>query len=156
MIYRTPLAVLAGAVTLGGPMTVSESRAEANDGCPAEVASAAPEQTEARLSGIVVAPNHRLAIFAVSDGKAVIRSEGDTLNGWRLDSISTMAVSVSGPGGTRTLEPRPGRDLLKPAQLSLETGPDTTIEASQPTMPTAGGPRTGSAAPLSPLRPLGH
>jgi len=137
-------------------MTASDSRAEANSGRPADAASTAPEQTEARLSGIVVAPNHRLAIFAVPDGKAVVLSEGDTLNGWRLDSISAMAVSVSGPGGIRTLEPRPGRDLLKPAPLGPENLPDPTIDAPQPMMPTAGGARTGHTAPLSPLRPLGH
>src|SRR5262249_61880049 len=56
-----------------------------------------------RLTGIVIQPDQRLAIFKVTGAETRILSAGQTLNAWKIDSISPEGVSLSGPGGTRTL-----------------------------------------------------
>ncbi|MBV9826556.1 MAG: hypothetical protein JO001_12935 [Alphaproteobacteria bacterium] len=115
------------------------------------------ELNDVRLSGIVVEPDRRLAIFAVPGGKAMVRGEGEELNGWRLDSISEIAVSLSGPGGARTLEPRPDQTLVRsaparPVPAAVSAAPPQP--ASAPPTPGGGGtPRL--TGPLRPLRPSG-
>src|SRR5712691_8040802 len=42
---------------------------------------------DVRLTGIVMEPERHLAIFAVPGAKPLIRSEGETMKDWRLDSI---------------------------------------------------------------------
>jgi general secretion pathway protein N len=69
-------------------------------------ATADPGLTDTRLTGIVTEPDRRLAIFAITGGKPVVLTEGETVSGWRIDSISPREVSVSGPGGTKILQPR--------------------------------------------------
>jgi len=74
-----------------------------------------PEVSGVRLTGIVIQPDRRIAIFAASGTKPFVRSEGETLNEWQLDSITPLAVTLSGPAGTRTLAPRPDLNLVRPA-----------------------------------------
>src|SRR5712691_9635318 len=69
-------------------------------------AAADPGLTDTRLTGIITEPDHRLAIFAVAGAKPVALTEGETVSGWRIDSISPREVSVSGPSGTKILQPR--------------------------------------------------
>jgi hypothetical protein len=47
-------------------------------------------------------------------GRPVVRTEGDTLNDWYLDSIAPDQISLSGPAGTRTPEPRADPALARP------------------------------------------
>lgn len=85
---------------------------------PAEKASAAsadPELPDVRLTGIVMEADRHLAIFAVSGGKPLVRAEGESLKEWRLDSVSPTEVSLSGPGGLRTLTPKTDPNLVRPA-----------------------------------------
>src|SRR5437762_2681333 len=70
---------------------------------------------DVRLSGIVIEPDRRIAIFAVNGTKAVVLSEGEALKDWRIDSISPQEVSLSGPAGTMTLKPKPDANLVRPA-----------------------------------------
>src|SRR3984893_5138732 len=70
---------------------------------------------DVRLSGVVIEPDRRIAIFAVNGTKSVVLSEGEALNDWRIDSISTQKVSLSGPAGTNTLKPKPDANLVRPA-----------------------------------------
>src|SRR5207302_5519189 len=62
---------------------------------------------EVRLTGIVIEPDRRVAIFVPNGRKPILREEGETLGEWRIDSISPQAISLTGPAGTRTLEPKP-------------------------------------------------
>ena len=80
---------------------------------------------DVRLTGIVIEPDRRIAIFAVNGTKSVALSEGETLNDWRIDSISPQQVSLSGPGGTMTLKPKPDADLIRRA-------PPAAVPTSQP------------------------
>ena len=70
---------------------------------------------DVRLSGIVIEPDRRIAIFAVNGTKAVVLSEGEALKDWRIDSISPQEVSLSGPAGTMTLKPKSDANLVRPA-----------------------------------------
>lgn len=97
---------------------------------------------DVRLTGIVVEPDRRLAIFALSgQTKPLTLSEGEALNGWRLDNIVPEQVSLTGPGGTTTLEPKPDAKLVR--QVRLPAAP------AQPQAATPAGP---AAAPPGPAR----
>jgi hypothetical protein len=71
-----------------------------------------------RLTGIVVESERHLAIFAVPGGKPLARTEGETINEWRLESVSPKRVSLSGPSGTMTLEPKSDPHLARPKQFA--------------------------------------
>src|SRR5579862_7154411 len=66
-----------------------------------------------RLSGIVIEPGHHLAIFAVPDAKPMVRSEGEMINEWRLDSITPEEVVLSSPAGTASLQPKIDASLVR-------------------------------------------
>jgi hypothetical protein len=96
-----------------------------------------------RLTGILIMPDQHFAIFAKSDGKPLVRSEGEMISDWHIDTIAAQSISLSGPAGTTTLEPKADPNL---ARLQL---------ASHPTVPTP--PPVASSkpspAPNAPVRP---
>lgn len=71
-----------------------------------ESTTADPELSTARLTGIVLEPDRRIAIFAVPNGKPLVVSEGEMIDGWRVDAITPRNVSLSGPTGATTLVPK--------------------------------------------------
>lgn len=82
----------------------------------------APDDTLAnmRLTGIVTEPGKRLAIFDVSGTKPLAVKEGEELSGWRIEAITPSGVSLTGPGGTKTLQPKPSLKLTRsPARPGL-------------------------------------
>ena len=66
-----------------------------------------------RLTGIVTEPEHHVAIFAVNGAKPLKVTEGEAVSGWRIESITPREVSLSGPGGTKTLEPKLDPNLVQ-------------------------------------------
>jgi len=72
---------------------------------------------EVRLSGIVIEPDRRIAMFAVNGAKSVVLSEGEPLKDWRVESISPQGVLLNGPAGTMTLKPKPDANLVRPAAV---------------------------------------
>src|SRR3984893_16874344 len=58
-----------------------------------------PGLTDVRLTGIVIEPDRHTAIFAVKGEKPLVRSEGETVNAWHLDSIAQQEVTLTGPAG---------------------------------------------------------
>src|SRR5271155_1759546 len=69
---------------------------------PSDQATAASRPVEEelpnlRLTGIVIEPSRHLAIFAVPGAKPLVRSEGEMVDDWKLDSIGPRQVSLSGP-----------------------------------------------------------
>jgi hypothetical protein len=97
--------------------------------------------TDARLTGIVTTPRHRMAIFAVSGDKPLKVAEGDAVSGWRVESITPREVSLSGPSGTKTLQPKIDPNLAPPP------GPIAQAGGRVPTPPTAGRPRVPMPGP---------
>jgi general secretion pathway protein N len=68
---------------------------------------------DTRLTGIVTEPGHHVAIFAVNGAKPLRLTEGEAVSGWRIESITPREVSLSGPGGTKTLEPKLDPNLVQ-------------------------------------------
>lgn len=120
---------------------------------------AAPDQptdldlAEVRLTGIVMDPDRHIAIFAISGAKPMVRSEGETMKDWRLDSISPGEVVLTGPAGTRTLQPKTDTSL---ARRAPQPPPAAARPAPNPAAAQAGGPAAGArpvpgAAPQKPV-----
>jgi general secretion pathway protein N len=76
--------------------------------------AAADDLADARLTGIVTTPGHRIALFAVSGDKPLKVAEGDAVSGWRIENITPREVSLSGPSGTKTLQPKIDPNLAPP------------------------------------------
>jgi hypothetical protein len=64
------------------------------------------ELTNARLTGIVTEPGHRIALFALPGPKTVVIGKGGVVGGWHIERITPQDVALNGPGGTATLRPR--------------------------------------------------
>jgi len=94
-----------------------------------------------RLTGIVTEPEHHLAIFAVNGATKPLRlTEGEAVSGWRIENITPHEVSLSGPGGTKTLEPK-----LDPNLVQQAPAPPANLGARQPPQPPA--PNPGARQP---------
>jgi hypothetical protein len=102
-----------------------------------------PELPNLRLTGIVIEPEHHLAIFAVPGGKPLARVEGETINEWRLESVGPNQVSLSGPTGITILEPKSDPNLARPREAAQRT-----LVSAQPAAP--GGVRPPQVAPAKP------
>ena len=106
---------------------------------------------DTRLTGIVIAPGHRIAIFAPLGTKAVTVSEGELVSGWRVERITARQVSLTGPDGTRTLQPKFDPNLAPPQP------PPAVAPGNAPPAPVS--PALGPTAlrpqfpPLPPNRP---
>jgi hypothetical protein len=112
---------------------------------------------DTRLTGIVTEPGHHVAIFAVNGAKPLRLSEGEAISGWRIESITPREVSLSGPGGTKTLEPKLDPNLAQPPP---GPNPAPTAGARLPTPPAAAQPvaptvqrRPGAPPGVVPGRP---
>ena len=115
--------------------------------------AAAPDSTtnsdlaDMRLTGIVTEPDHHVAIFAVNGAKPLRVTEGEAVSGWRIESITPHEVSLSGPGGTKTLEPKLDPNLVQQ--------PPPQPPAANPIAPGARGPARPAPAAALPPRPPG-
>jgi general secretion pathway protein N len=109
---------------------------------------------DTRLTGIVTAPGRRFAIFAVSGDKPLRVAEGEAVSGWRIESITPREVSLSGPSGTKTLQPKIDPNLASPqgqSPIANAAGrrPNQPIPSAAPgrsapsPVPAAGPPRPG-------------
>jgi hypothetical protein len=113
----------------------------------------ADDLADARLTGIVTTPAHRIAIFAVSGDKPLKVAEGDAVSGWRIESITPREVSLSGPTGNKTLQPKLDPTLAPPPGQPPIGQPG----GRGPPTPAAGRPRVPvpGAAPAVALPPQG-
>ena len=130
---------------------------------PAQVAAndgaISSDLADTRLTGIVTEPGHQVAIFAVNGAKPLRLTEGEAVSGWRIESITPREVSLSGPGGTKTLEPKLDPSLAQPPPGST---PTANPAARLPAPPTAAQPgpaanvlrRPGVPPGQSPRRPF--
>ena len=80
-------------------------------GTAAAAATGDSDLADKRLTGILIMPGRHIAIFAVKDARPLILSEGETVAGWRIASISPREVSLSGPAGDKKLQPEPDLSL---------------------------------------------
>ena len=99
------------AMVLARPLFNSTRRPPQSAGNDSVVSS---DLADTRLTGIVTEPGHHVAIFAVNGAKPLRLTEGEAVSGWRIESITPHEVSLSGPGGTKTLEPKLDPNLVQP------------------------------------------
>jgi hypothetical protein len=113
---------------------------------PASTASAGNavdgDLADKRLAGIVMTPARHIAIFAVNGDKPVHVSEGEDVSGWRVDSITAREVSLSGPSGTKVLQPKLDPNLAPPAAPA----PIPNVAGRPPTPPRPPVPPVAAAA----------
>ena len=116
----------------------------------ATAAAGDSDLSDSRLTGIVTMRDHRVAIFAVSGDKPLKVAEGDTVSGWRIESITPREVSLSGPSGTKTLQPKLDPNLAAPQGQS----PNVQAAGRAPTPPPPPGrqrvPAPGPAGAVQP------
>ena len=142
------------ATVLSRPLFSSTRRppqSAANDGPSADLG-------DTRLTGIVTVPGNRLAIFAVNGAKPLKLTEGEAVSGWRIESITPREVSLSGPAGTKTLEPKVDPSLSPaPAPIPINPAaarPPAPLPAGAAALPRPGVPPTIPNPPLPrPVRP---
>ena len=149
------------AMALARPLFSSTRRppqSAAND------SDASSDLADIRLTGIVTEPYHRVAIFAVKGAKPLRLTEGEAVSGWQVESITPREVSLSGPGGTKTLEPKLDPNLVQPAAPTVAANPAARSPTPPPTAnpaarlpvqpaPAAVAPPTPGVPPGSPTSP---
>ncbi len=98
---------------------------------------AASPLRDVRLAGVVIGPDLRIAIFAVTGTNSRALSEGEALKGWRLEGISRERVVLSGPAGSIVLKPQPDANLVRPPPPAVQSGQPRAAMADAPAQPTA-------------------
>jgi len=104
--------------------------------------------TDARLTGIVTEPSQRLAIFALTSARPLALTEGQTVSGWQIDSITPEEVSLTGPSGTKIL--RPNADSA--VALSATPAAAPQLPSFPPIPATAAQPRRALLRPVLPAQ----
>jgi hypothetical protein len=144
---------LAGWVVGAGLIPSNDSPSfEARLSVPSSADDANSPLRDARLTGVVIGPDLRIAIFAVSGTNPLVLSEGETLNDWRLDRISPGKVLLSGPAGSMKLEPKPNADLVRPPP-PVAVQPSKLEPSVPPGVELAGTP--GQPTAITPI-PVGN
>jgi hypothetical protein len=98
---------------------------------------------DTRLTGIVTAPGRRVAIFAVNGAKPLTLTEGEDVSGWHIESITPREVSLTGPDGTKTLEPKIDPNLVHTAQGPAPAAPAAGRPPGVPAPAAVAPPRPG-------------
>jgi hypothetical protein len=76
-----------------------------------------------RLTGVIVAPSTRRAIFAATKGRATVVSEGGSIGGYLVKSIDPSGAVLSGPMGEHVLRTTYAKRnfLIRPHVLQAQT-----------------------------------
>jgi hypothetical protein len=127
------------ATALARPL-FSSTRRPPQSGASDQVVSS--DLADTRLTGIVTEPGHHVAIFAVNGAKPLKLSEGEAVSGWKIESITPREVSLSGPGGTKTLEPKLDPNLVQTPGPTPAANP-----AARVSVPPAPGTPAAAVAP---------
>src|SRR5262249_38077178 len=106
-----------------------------------------------RLTGILTAPNDAIAIFAMPEGRPRNLRTGDKLDDWEVERIETSSVSLVGPEGTVTFEPKPappGSARTPVSTAAMAPRPASPAQpppaVAPPTRGTAAAPQQGALA----------
>jgi hypothetical protein len=115
-------------------------------------ASTSSELADTRLTGIIIEPDRRVAIFAVPDAKPLELTEGEMLSGWQIETIAPREVSLSGPNGIKTFhlraDPNPKASPAAPRRTDATAPVRTTREVpaeAPPGVAAAARPNRGTA-----------
>lgn len=109
-------------IILARPLFASDRRPTAS------AAAVAASDDMPRLAGILIDGTQRSAIFQPSgDGKPVTVAVGDQIAGWRIQQIALDGVTLAGPKGTQTLQPK-----ADPALAAAAPAPVPVANPAQP------------------------
>ena len=117
-----------------------------------------PELPNMRLTGIVIEPDRRLAIFAIPGAKPIALAEGELINEWRVESVAPNQVSLIGATGITILEPKFDPTLVRPKPVAPAnpTPPQAALTGGRAPPPRPGTQPAGGAVfppARAPLRP---
>lgn len=134
-------------IILARPLFALDRRPKAG---PAAVGAVGDDM--ARLAGILIDPPQRHAIFQPSgDGKPLSLVEGDQIAGWQIQRIAPDGVTLTGPQGTQTLQPKPDPNAqrpLLPGGMPLPAGvPNPFAGQAAPTQTRPNVPQPASRQP---------
>ena len=111
-------------IILARPLFALDRRPKAG---PAAVAAS---DDMPRLAGILIDRTQRHAIFQPNgEGKPVTLAEGDEVAGWQVKQITADGVTLTGPKGTQTLQPK-----ADPALAAAEPAP-AAVQGLNPAQP---------------------
>jgi hypothetical protein len=125
------------------------------DAAPAKEAAPAPDQASndlPRLAGIQLVGTSRHAIFQpTGDTPPLVVGEGETIAGWKVETIGLTSVKLTGPGGATTVEPKFDEKAVPPPPQMPAYGKPA---GNQPVRGTPPAPQTfRPPAPTPPGRP---
>jgi hypothetical protein len=84
-----------------------------------------------RLTAILLTSEEKRAIFQpAGKERPIVVVEGETVGNWRVDQIAVDAVTLTGPGGTRRVEPKFSNS--PPSGAPLQTPPAVAGPGGQP------------------------
>jgi hypothetical protein len=116
--------------------------------------NSATSLSDMRLTGILITPDQRLAIFAPAGAKPLVRSEGEMLGDWRIESIADQSVSLTGPTGATSLEPKADPNLVRVAAAQQPAAKQSAAQQAMAPPPQPAAPAANTAAPLTNPRML--
>ncbi len=102
----------------------------------------APQQLQARLTGVAILPEGREALFEREGSKPVAVKEGSQIDGWTVKAIRTDQVVISNAMGETVLEPTKAPTIRRPRVAANSA---TAAQAQQKGAPTARAPQPASA-----------
>jgi hypothetical protein len=104
------------AIALARPLFAATRRPDA---VAPVAAAAAPDDGPSelpRLTGILMLPHSNRAVFQpAGDKKPIVVLEGGAIAGWTVQKILATEVTLTGPGGTTTLETKFDENMVPPA-----------------------------------------
>lgn len=117
-------------IILARPLFALDRRPKAGPAAVGPVSDDMP-----RLAGILIDPTQRRAIFQPSgDGKPLTLVVGDQIAGWQIQQIAADGVTLTGPKGTQTLQPKPDPSLAS-AVTTIDPMAPGAVPRPQPNSP---------------------
>lgn len=95
-----------------------------------------PGRIQARLTGLIVRPGAREALFERDGDKAVAVKEGGEIDGWTVSSIRFDSVVLTSESGEQTLKPAIGQSSA-PARPKVAAKKPAAPAAKKPNAPKA-------------------
>ena len=126
------------AAILGRPLFRTDRKPAPGD--TRGMASGAPADLP-RLTAILMTAEEKRAIFQpVGKERPIVVVEGETVGNWRVQQIAVDAVTLTGPGGTRRIEPKFSGGAATGASSAMPFAPAPSPAISGPGGQANGGP----------------
>jgi hypothetical protein len=121
------------------------------DAGPATAAAAAGDDAATdlpRLSGVFIYSTIRHAVFQpVGDVPPLVVGEGELVAGWTVAKIERGAVTLTGPKGETTVEPKFDENMVPPPPQLPPSLPKPAVAAVRGTVPTPPPPARPNTPP---------